>query len=930
VSPRTLGARRGLVLIVALAMAAGLAGLAPAGQVEAAPPPFAAHGSVNQVWVVDLTPGVPVELLDAGDAVVASGIADSQGAYLFRQVPSGGGYRVRQSGQLSAPLTVSEPTDHPDDAFYDAITIPIGYGYLPTRDGTTLSVNVSPPLNYQPGKRYPVLVNYSGYDPSAPGQASPETLVFTVHDYFVVGVNMRGTGCSGGAFDYFETLQSLDGYDVIEALARQSWSNGDVGMVGISYPGISQLFVAATRPPHLRAITPLSVIADTVRSTLYPGGILNSGFALGWATDRVNAAKPAAAGWAKARINNGDTTCAANQKLRLQSADLLSQIQPERYYEPRFDALAPRTFVNRIQVPVYLSGSFQDEQTGGHFSTMVDDFDPSIPLKVTLTNGTHVEPLGPEQLTRVLEFVDFYVGRRIPMVNPLVRFAVGDVYTTLFGAPATLPPDRFIGYPDYGSALAAYEAEPKVRVLWENGGTADAPGMPLSTAETTYADWPVPGAVTTSWYLDADGRLSSTPPTIPDGEPRGVSSYTYSPSAKPTHTFSGSTEAIWQRDAVLDWEPLAEGTARSFVTDPFAVDTAIAGMGSVDLWLRSGAPDTDLEVTITEVRPDGQERYVQSGWLRARGRALDEARSTELEPFHTFLEADAAPMPAGQFVPVRIALFPFAHVFREGSRLRLNIEAPGGNQPFWEFTTGGVDGSRNDIAHSIGRPSRLVLPVLPASLAPSVPTEYPACPSVRNQPCREYRPDRIPTGVTITADGSGALVVTWSPPPSGGEPTAYRVDIEPESEGGGVLAAGSEPRRTASLEPLSVEVGGDVTSYRLTDPVKGVRYRATVQARYGEIDAPVSNASLPAAVEDPAATTTTTSAPGQQATGGQPPAETEQAAEHRSSAATGVLPVTGVAAALLAGVALALVSAGVALNRSGRARSPLGGARRGR
>ena len=82
---------------------------------------------------------------------------------------------------------------------------------------------------------------------------------------------MRGTGCSGGAFDYFEELQDLDGYDAIETLAHQTWSNGNVGMVGISYMGISQLFVAQTRPPHLRAITPLSVIADTVRSTLAPG-----------------------------------------------------------------------------------------------------------------------------------------------------------------------------------------------------------------------------------------------------------------------------------------------------------------------------------------------------------------------------------------------------------------------------------------------------------------------------------------------------------------------------------------------------------------------------------------------------------------------------------------------------------------------------------
>ena len=81
---------------------------------------------------------------------------------------------------------------------------------------------------------------------------------------------MRGTGCSGGAFDYFEPLQGLDGYDAIETIARQPWVlHHKVGMMGVSYGGISQLFVGATRPPSLAAITPLSVI-DNTQTTLYP------------------------------------------------------------------------------------------------------------------------------------------------------------------------------------------------------------------------------------------------------------------------------------------------------------------------------------------------------------------------------------------------------------------------------------------------------------------------------------------------------------------------------------------------------------------------------------------------------------------------------------------------------------------------------------
>ena len=66
---------------------------------------------------------------------------------------------------------------------------------------------------------------------------------------------------------------SSSGYDVVEAVAAQPWvAHHKVGMVGISYPGISQLFVAQTQPPDLEAIAPLSTIADTYRSTLYPGG----------------------------------------------------------------------------------------------------------------------------------------------------------------------------------------------------------------------------------------------------------------------------------------------------------------------------------------------------------------------------------------------------------------------------------------------------------------------------------------------------------------------------------------------------------------------------------------------------------------------------------------------------------------------------------
>ena len=149
-------------------------------------------------------------------------------------------------------------------SIYDQSIPDDGYAYLTTRDGTQLAYTVHPPT--QPGRHrrparglpvpsgpdyappYPTLIEYSGYGYANPaGPNSGIAALANLMGFAVVDVNMRGTGCSGGAFDFFEPLQSLDGYDVIETIARQPWVKGHkVGMMGISYGGISQLFTAQT------------------------------------------------------------------------------------------------------------------------------------------------------------------------------------------------------------------------------------------------------------------------------------------------------------------------------------------------------------------------------------------------------------------------------------------------------------------------------------------------------------------------------------------------------------------------------------------------------------------------------------------------------------------------------------------------------------
>lgn len=821
-------ARAALTLALVVGLLAPATG--PIGTAAAETPLYdgvVAGGSVEQVYVIGAPAGTPVALRDETGAVVQAGTTDSLGGLLFHQVPPGTGYRVSlgddgsgPAGTEIGPLTVTSPDDVPPPSLYTDQVLhaqapgqpaEAGFGYITTRDGTKLSASISLPGPVDGGP-YPTLLEYSGYDPSNPNAGQPIIKILAqLLGYAYVGVNIRGSGCSGGAFDFFETLQGLDGYDTIEAIAAQPWA-GRIGMAGISYPGISQLFVARTRPPHLAAITPLSVIDDTFRGTLYPGGIFNDGFALGWATDRVEQNRwpdPIGNGWAVDRIAAGDQQCSFNMLLRGQNREFLQQIIDNQYfppvgsdlYPPGGDALAPASFVDEIDVPTFLAGAWQDEQTGGHWPNMIANF-TSVPegaFKVTAQNGTHADALDPEILARMVEFLDFYVARRIPEIPAGARAVAPIIFATITGIPnIQLPPDRFTGYPDLASALAAYEAEPPVRILWENGARPGAPaGSPEPAGESGFSQWPPAQTVPTAWYLQPDGRLDPEPPTLADDEPRGVDSYVYDLSARPRANFSGSSSDIWLADPKYDWTPLVDGKALSYLSPPLAADTAMAGPGSVDLWLRSTAADTDLQVTLTEVRPDGKERYVQNGWLRASHRKLDAARSTELRPVQTHLESDASPLPAGEFVPARVQIFPFGHVFRAGTRIRLSIEAPGGDRPLWTFRAlDPAEPVTDSIAHTAGMPSRVVLPVIPgvALDAPLAP-----CPSLRGQPCRAFVPPGVATGVTADVDGTTATV-SWVPAPDRAdlEIVGYRVTADP----GGATREVGPSETSASFEGL--------------------------------------------------------------------------------------------------------------------------------
>ena len=113
--------------------------------------------------------------------------------------------------------------------------------------------------------------------------------------------------------------------------------------------------------------------------------------------------------------------------------------------------------------------------------------------------------------------------------------------------------------------------------------------------------------------------------------------------------------------------------------------------------------------------------------------------STLLEPQPSMLADDVKPMPEDRFVRVAIPLYYQGHAYREGSRIRVTIAAPNGQQPIWSFSHTRPklgDTSQVKVLFSPKKRSFLVLPIVPGV---EVPAEYPPCPGLRNQPCRTYK-----------------------------------------------------------------------------------------------------------------------------------------------------------------------------------------------
>src|SRR5919108_239148 len=606
---------------------------------------------------------------------------------------------------------------------------------VPMRDGIKLACDVYRPAaagQTVPGA-FPVILERTPYGkgqtsrseisrhrPERPQSRQEVAAFFVRHGYVVVYQDCRGRYGSEGAFEKYLT-EATDGYDTCAWLVRQSWCNGRIGTMGLSYAAHTQMALASLNPPGLAAM----FVDSGGFSNAYQSGIRQGGaFELRQAT------------WAYNNALKSPRVLADPQRRATLEAVDLHQWFAQMPWQPGHSPVTAAPEYEAYLFEQWTHGVFDDywAQPGlyaaGYYAQSADVpqvhmsswYDPYIRTATENYQGLVTRKRGPVRLI---------LG---PWTHGNRSYSyAGDVD---FGPAATLDDnlapdfcalrlrwfDRWLRCVDNG-----VETEPAVRVFVMGGGSGRrnvAGRLEHGGHWRPAATWPLPDTQFTPYYLHTHGALSPDTPAAA-APPR---TYRHDPT-HPVPTIGGpisSGEPIMvggafdQREtpaffgARPPYGPLAERPdILVFQTAPLTQAMEVTGPIVVHLWITSDCPDTDFTAKLIDVYPpntDYPDEYAMSltgGILRVRYRDAWES-ATLMQP--------------GQVYAIRIALFPCSNWFAPGHRLRLDIASSNFPQFDLNFNTGEPEGmsthrrvATNTVYVDQARPSHVLLPLMPTA-----------------------------------------------------------------------------------------------------------------------------------------------------------------------------------------------------------------------
>lgn len=565
----------------------------------------------------------------------------------------------------------------------------------PMHDGTLLATDVFRPAD---DERHPVLLQRTPYDkgfhPFTWATADPLRLAEA--GYVVAIQDVRGRYASAGTYDDIYAHEEADGADAVSWAAEQPWSDGTVGMYGISYMGACQWLAAVSGNDALKALAPVTSPNDLIDDGLRRGGALQLGLLATWTLAamapvelrRRAAADPALLGDFLGLIEDIDsidermsrTPLAPFPPLDSRAGGLapwFSRIAGEEVRGPQHDSRCISNRHDLVRAPALQIAGWYDVLLAGDLGHFVAMRSEAGSEEARTRTRLVVGPWAHGVFAPTVGELDF--GLRAAGISLDLREDLTALHRRWF--------DQRLRGIDTG-----IDDEPPVRLFvmgrnrWQD---AD--------------DWPPPGRAEGAWYLQSGGGLA---PELPaDGEPS--STFRLDPD-RPVRTRGGNLllGGKYIRGPVEQGPTESHPDVLLFTSAPLERELEVIGPVRLVAWVASATPDTDLVARLCDVHPDGRSYNVVDGVLRLR--------------FRESLQAPV-PMPIGEPVRVEVDLWATAHVFLPGHQLRLQVCAS--DFPRYDRCAGtGQSGAiaerivpqRNDVFHTRERPTHLVLP-LPAA-----------------------------------------------------------------------------------------------------------------------------------------------------------------------------------------------------------------------
>lgn len=575
---------------------------------------------------------------------------------------------------------------------------PAEFHYFTVSDGEEIAVRVEYPNDYVEGTEYPVLMTMEGY--GGAGGKNDSTFNGANHNgYMLVSASIRGTGCSSGQLHLFSDRSSLDGKEIIDVfLPQQPWFNGEVGLFGHSYSGLTGYLIAAQTPENLTAIAVSGLIDDFYRGILFMGGIANPGFPVLFGAGT----RPLAEHQNNIDELQNDQHCRENYADHLGS-DLVPlqgalDTYPNVFADPE-QWMVKNGLVNKtpgVQVPIQIGQQYQDEQTGPRGANVLwEHINAELPKRLVLSTGRH-NPNDPHRTKA--DWLDCWIQHD--------------------GSPS--------GVTSNGRSCAdVLDPSQRVHVYFESFGSDRLESLKSS-------DWPLPSTEWTKVNLRG-GKLVDCS-VLACTEELAPATYVNAPADR--HLTAdvgglgpGGLGAVGYIGGLPD-------TAE--FTMSFDETTALAGPAVLDLKATVSTPDTNLWAELLDRdTATGATTFIQRGLLRPAFRAVDADRSPTIasgpfageiyRPEHPFDALD--PVIPGTETRVLMEIFPFGHVFRPGHELVLLMHAPPANDP---VSTYAYQPNAPSVVQ-VSRDSTLLLPVLPT--LPPVRATAPNCGQVVGEVC---------------------------------------------------------------------------------------------------------------------------------------------------------------------------------------------------